>query len=206
MKTGILLLSDNNDELLEVLQTLKSAGLASLVSNGAEITDKAAGKNGAAKVRQAADDHDSMFDDDLDDEPKTSKKDYTKEDVRQILSQVKDTLGTENVKEIFTAFGASNFKELDAEDFNAVYAAAVEMLRSDDDLDDGLDDDLDDDLDDVPGPDVIKSLCQAYAKQEGKAKATKVLEDAGLNTVRGLAKASEEQLTKIYATVKVMEK
>ena len=184
MKLGVIVIPDSNEELPAVLKALKG------------INVEAAGVSDAAP--DSMDDLDGLDDLGVEELPQRSL-----EDVKKILTQVRDAKGNDQLKEILTAFGATNLKTLGAEDYSACYASAEEMLKEDDD-------DMFGDLDDggaaaVPDADTIKALCQAYAKKHGKEKAAAVLKKAGLNTVRGLAKATVEQLESIYKIVKVME-
>jgi len=197
MKLGIIVLPDGTEEMNAAIAALRGI-------EGVEIQTTDA---------TTSDDLDDLGgNDDLDgfDEPAELHV-PTADELKLRLTEVRDEKGVDMLKEILTSFGATNLKTLTQDDWPAAYAAAGEVLGAGGAEDDMGFDDLDDlggdDLDatDAPDADTVKALCQKYAAKNGKEKAAKILKDAGLNTVRGLAKSTDEQRAKIYAQVKCME-
>lgn len=185
MKLGLIVLPDTNEELADIIAKLKGVNV--------KVID----------TKTAEDDLDDGFDTELEVE---ELKVPTADELKTVLTELRDSKGADIIKEILTSFGAKNLKTLEKLDWPAVYAAAKEAGKDDDD--DGFgDDDLDDGFgdDEAPDADAVKTLCQAYAKKNGKEKAIAVLKTAGLNSVRGIKSASDVALAKIYAIVKCME-
>ena len=184
MKLGLIVLPDSNEELADIIAKLKGQNV--------EIS--------AGSIETAGDD------DGFGSEPEIEELyQPTGAELKTILTELRDNKGADVIKEILVSFGAKNLKSLEKSDWPAVYAAAQEAGKDDDD--DGFD--LDDDGfgdDEAPDAEVVKELCQAYAKKNGKEKAIAVLKAAGLNSVRGIKSASDDTLAKIYAKVKCMEK
>lgn len=190
MKLGILIIPDDNAEVPAILNQLRDVAGATSV----ELTpSKSAAVDDDLSVDLGVDNDDfSLTEPEL--PPRTLK------DLKTVLSRVRDELGNKTLVDILTAFGATRLSDIDEDDYSAVYAAGEEALKKPGD-DDGFDLGLDDDDPEPLDPVAIKDLCQEYAKKHGKAKATAILEKAGLNTVRGLKSASQEQLQQIHAAV-----
>lgn len=196
MKLGLIVLPDSNEELMAAIEALKLTGVTVL------NTSETSGKKDTVE---------DEFDDGFGEPESEELKVPTAEELKTILTKLRDDKGADIIKEILTSFGAKNLKTLEKSDWPAVYAAAQEAMKDGDDgfgddLDDGGFGDLDDGADDTPlDPEVIKGLCQAYAKKNGKEKAIEVLKKAGLNSVRGIKSASDSALATIYKIVKCME-
>lgn len=198
LQLGVIVLPSTKEELAAVLDAL-----AAQFGDTPVIT--AQGKPAAAAKTPAAK------------EPAPKKetlKAVSPDQLKSVMTKVRDELGEETLAELLTAFGATKLKEVDKDDWPALVAAGEAALNggsgdepSDDDLGLGEDDDLlggDDDLDgldEVPDAEEVKTACQAHAKKHGKEKTQAILSKHGLNTVRGLASASDEVLTKIYKAV-----
>lgn len=196
LQLGLIVLPSDAAELEKVLAALSKLGVA---SSAASIpATKTAPAKPAAK------------------EPEVETevlKAVTADEVKTVMTQVRDELGADTITEILTAFGAEKLKDVDKSDWPALVAAAKAALApaggGDDDDGFGLDDEGDDDgfgLDDeegeAPDADEVKTAVQAYAKKHGKEKAQAILVKNGLNTVRGLASADAATLTAIAKAVK----
>ena len=197
MQLGLIVLPKNTAELEKVLSVLGKLGVEATNLGGGNDTPA---KTTAAKNTPA---------------PKEEQlKQVNADQLKTVMTRVRDELGSDTLTELLTAFGATALREVDKGDWPALVAAAEAALNGtggglDDDLG-GLDDDLgglDDDgfgLDDdanAPDPDEVKTAVQAYAKKHGKEKAQAVLTKNGLNTVRGLASADASTLTAILNAV-----
>lgn len=199
LQLGLIVLPSNTEELNKVLAALSKLGVA---TSAAQI-DPPAGKTTKAPAKQV----------EVEDEPETETlKPVTPDQLKAVMSRVRDELGDENIAELLTAFGATKLKDVDKGDWPALAAAATTMLdgsaaASDEPEDDGfgLDDEGDDgfgldddDAGDAPDAETVKVAVQAYAKKHGKEKATAILSKNGLNTVRGLQSADAATLTAIH--------
>lgn len=196
LQLGVIVLPSTKEELAAVLDAL-----ADQFGDTPVIT--AQGKPAAASKPAAK-------------EPAPKKetlKAVSPDQLKAVMTKVRDELGEDTLAELLTAFGATKLKEVDKDDWPALVAAGEAALNGgsgdepdDDDLGLGDDDDLlggDDDLGgDAPDAEEVKVACQNHAKKHGKEKTQAILSKHGLNTVRGLASASDEVLTKIYNAVK----
>lgn len=142
-------------------------------------------------------------------------------ELKAALLELQETNGKEALVSFLKSHGATSPKNLKKSEWAVAYAELNELNNLDDveneepesdddefdDLlgDDDEDDDLlggDDDLDmEAPEPDEVKVAVQKYAQKNGREKATAILKKHGLNTVRGLAKASDEALIGIMQAV-----
>lgn len=199
LQLGLIVLPSNTEELNKVLAALSKLGVATSAASPVEIIK---GNKAPAKEAEV----------EVEDEPKTETlKPVTPDQLKAVMSRVRDELGDENIAELLTAFGATKLKDVDKGDWPALAAAANTMLdgaaaASDEPEDDGFgldepEDDgfgLDDDAGDAPDAETVKTAVQAYAKKHGKEKATAILSKNGLNTVRGLQSADAATLTAIH--------
>ena len=150
--------------------------------------------------------------------------------LKEILTRVKDELGSDVLKNIFVTHDCKSLKALPEEEWPTVYAEAEALLdtpaeeedeemdafdllddeEDDDDL--GLDDDdeeddddlgLDsDDEDDAPDLATVKTYASRYSDKHGLDAQREVLAKHGIPTTRSLGKATPEQLSKIFAGFK----
>lgn len=189
MKLGVLIIPDDNAEIPTILNKLRDLGDVATVAAATDNKPTSA----AAEPDLGVDiDEFSLGEETL--PPRTLK------DVKAILTRVRDEIDTKTLSEILTACGAKKLGELDESDYGACYAMAEEALKGND-AGAGDGDEFGFDDDDVPDVETIKNACKAYADTHGKVKATAILKAAGLNTVRGLKSASEEQLAQIWEAV-----
>lgn len=145
------------------------------------------------------DDFGDFDDDDVADLPMP-----TAQSLKKALIDVRDELGNDALRAIFKTHGAKNIQSLKKEEWPAAFAEATKLLKDDSDDDDDWGDLGDDDdigTDKVPTAEEVKDACQAYAKENGKTAANDILSDNGLNTVRGLKKATDKQLIAILKAV-----
>lgn len=144
--------------------------------------------------------------------------------LKEILTRVKEELGSDVLKNLFVVHDCKRLGDLDEKEYSTVYAEAEQLLNpgadeeeemdpfdlldddeeEDDDLfgmdDEDEDADLDDDLDaDAPSLDEVKKTASKYSDRHGLDKQREILGKFGINTTRSLGKASAEQLTKIQA-------
>lgn len=204
MKLGLIVLPSSNEEMQAVLEALQEAGVGYLAAAGidaAATESNAAVKGKKAKTKPVVvEDEDDFEDEDgaTEELPVPSPA-----ELKKAFTDLRDQEGGEICKEILTAFGAKGLKDLDKDDWAAVFAAANEALKGGADEDEDEDDfddfeDGDDDLEEVDA-DTVKEACQKWAAKAGKGKPTACLQKHGLNTVRGLKAADDATLAKIYA-------
>lgn len=211
MKLGLIVLPSSNEEMQTVLEALNEAGVGYLAAAGIDAAAegkpaKKAGKKAAKQPESEEEDEDEDIDDFEDEEAEQETlKVPTGPELKKAFTDLRDSEGADVCKEILTSFGAKGLKDLDKDDWAAAYAACLEAAKGDadsDEDDDGFDD-FEDDADEVDAPDAetVKTACQAWAQKAGKEKPTAALKKNGLNTVRGLKAASDEQLAGIYKMV-----
>jgi nitrogen regulatory protein PII len=193
LQLGLIVLPTDTAELNKVLEALSKLGVAT----SAVTTTTGKGKTTAKEEPEV----------------QTEKlKPVTADQVKAVMTKVRDELGDDIISELLTAFGAEKLKDVDKSDWAALVAAAEAALGNggsgEDDDGFGLDDDDDgfglDDDDDGEELDAeeVKVSVQAYAKKHGKEKAQAILVKNGLNTVRGLASADQKTLAAIAKAVK----
>jgi hypothetical protein len=145
--------------------------------------------------------------------------------LKEILTRVKEELGSDVLKNIFVVHDCKKLGDLPDKEWPTVYAEAEALLNpgaaeeemdpfdlldedeeDDDDLfgmdEDEEDDDLgldDDDGGDAPSLEDVKKLASKFSDTHGLEKQREVLGKFGIHTTRSLGKATPEQLTKIHA-------
>ena len=184
LQLGLIVLPTDTAELNKVLEALSKLGVAT----SAVTTTTGKGKTTAKEEPEV----------------QTEKlKPVTADQVKAVMTKVRDELGDDIISELLTAFGAEKLKDVDKSDWAALVAAAEAALGNggsgEDDDGFGLDDD--DDGEELDAEEVKVSV-QAYAKKHGKEKAQAILVKNGLNTVRGLASADQKTLAAIAKAVK----
>lgn len=183
MKLGLIAIAATAEEL-EKVKALFGKLEGSFSSDVANVT---------AVATAVEEEDDDLF---SDDEPELYTP--TQAELVKVLTSVKDDVSKDKLIELLKAHGASNLKTLDEAEWPAIYAEANNLLGNGE----ASDDDIFGDDESAPDPDVVKTAVQAMAAKKGKEKAAKVLQDVGLNTVRGLKSASEDVLNKVWAAVK----
>ena len=137
--------------------------------------------------------------------------------LKEILTRVKDELGSDVLKNIFVTHDCKSLKALPEEEWPTVYAEAEALLdtpaeEEDEEMDafDLLDDEEDDDdlgldsddEDDAPDLATVKTYASRYSDKHGLDAQREVLAKHGIPTTRSLGKATPEQLSKIFAGFK----
>lgn len=187
MKLGIIVLPNDNAELADIIAKLQGTGATIETTTSGTVIDTP--------------DDDGL---DFGSEPETEALfEPNADELKTILTQVRDEVSVDMLKEILTSFGATNLKTLEKSDWPSAYASAKAALGG---SDAGGDDDFgfdDDELggDEAPDAETVKTGAQAYAKKHGKEKAIEALKKAGLNSVRGIKGATGEQLAKLWSLV-----
>lgn len=141
---------------------------------------------------------------------------YTKATITAAYEDIVEHIGKKEAKALLKAFDAKKVKDLDEENYKDFWTSAQEMLaeispdgntdveeegEGEDPEDEGEDDGEDEGID-------REELKKAIQKIAGKDKegAVEILNAAGLNTVRGMAKADEAALKKMFKAVKKYNK
>lgn len=146
-------------------------------------------------------------------------------ELKETLTEVKEELGVEALKDLLTVHDATSLKTLAKPEWPTIWAEAKNLLKEaneelggeleeEDDLGLGLDDDdeldnLGDDLDmgdddlglgdeDAPDLATVKKLASKFADKHGIELQREIMSKFGIPTTRSLGKADEEQRTKIF--------
>ncbi len=199
MKLGIIVLPDSNEELMALIKKLKGTQTTETVDDFADLTTEVLGNSP----------DDGLLDDELDSLGIEDEELFTpsRKELLAKLTELRDAPdGNSLLKDILTSYGAKKLGDVVDSDWPSMYKAAEEALKGfggDDDL--GLDDDSASGRS-VPAikkldPEDVKTACQAYAQKHGKQKATALLKQCGLNSVRGIKSAPVDVLRNLYKAV-----
>ena len=135
-------------------------------------------------------------------------------ELKSALLELVELNGTDALKDFLKSHGATSPKTLKKSEWAVAYAEVNEIINVDGDLgedkdefemgdeaEDDLFDEADDDMGEAPTAEEVKTAVQKYAQKNSREKATAILKKSGLNTVRGLANATDSALSAIMKAV-----
>lgn len=131
-----------------------------------------------------------------------------KKAIKLAYKKVVEEIGEKEAKALLSAFDANKLKNLDEEHYKDFWASAMEMLdteEGEEGEEKGKEGEEEGEEEDEIDRDALKAAIQKISSKD-KGGASDILNSANLNTVRGIAKASESVLTALFKAVKKYNK
>ncbi len=130
------------------------------------------------------------------DKEPASEETFNAESIKEMCNKLLDLTDKAKVKEVLSEFNCttvSKATKLEGDDLQDCGEALQEAIAEAESGGSGEDDEV--------TVEAVKVAVQAFSKKNGKDDTKEILEDFGINSVRGLNKLSQEDLEELYAEV-----
>lgn len=133
-------------------------------------------------------------------------------EIKKLLTEVKEVLGVEVLKDIYTTHDAEKLKDLEKDEWPTVFAEATSLLEAHAEKEAGKKDKKGKGKKDKPVKkgkdnvktdlDEVKKLCAKVASTDSLEASREILKEFGHNTTRTLGKADQPTLNSIAAAMR----